>query len=62
MRELPTIGATFYPPADPLASLAGALIVENQDDRMLHYSMELKPVQGEKRNNGKPLTKTRYNF
>lgn len=50
LSNLAAIGATFYPPAapvaGPLAQLAGTLIKDDQDDRAYHYTAEFKPLGG----------------
>lgn len=51
MSNLAAIGSTFYPPAapiaGPLATLAGTLIKDDQDDRAYHYTAEFKPLGGD---------------
>lgn len=50
LANLAAIGATFYPPAapiaGPIAQLAGTLITDDQDDRAYHYTAEFKPLNG----------------
>ena len=50
VENMAAIGQTAYPPAapyaEPLAKLAGSLIADNQDDKLYHFTMELKPKPG----------------
>ncbi len=50
LSNLASIGATFYPPASPLAgplaTLARTLITDNQDDIAYHYTAEFKFHEG----------------
>ncbi|BBO86248.1 hypothetical protein DSCO28_68140 [Desulfosarcina ovata subsp. sediminis] len=51
VTNLAELGTTFYPPASPIAGalskLAGSLITDQQEDRIFHYTLELKPVGGD---------------
>lgn len=51
VANLSEIGSTFYPPAAPIAGavskLAGSLITDQQEDRIFHYTFELKPLGGD---------------
>lgn len=50
LANLAQIGSTAYPPAHPLAGplaqLAGTLITDDQDDRVYHFSLVLRPIEG----------------
>ncbi|WP_432454910.1 hypothetical protein ACRRS0_05485 [Agarivorans sp. QJM3NY_29] len=51
IKNLSELGSTFYPPASPLSGalsqLAGSLVTDQQEDRVFHYTYELKPVGGD---------------